>query len=228
MSRSRKTAIFVRALKAVLEPLADAERAVDQRAYMRDQFVYLGIATGTRRAAQKVLIRGFAPTDSNELREAAEALCALDAREYQYVAVELLVAWNALLGTQDLHWLLDLVRRKPWWDTVDSLAKVVGAIVRRERATGQRAMDRALGHDGFWVRRIAMLHQLGWRGETDTVRLFRYGDRLAPEKEFFIRKAIGWALRDYARHDPKAVRAYLEEARERLSGLTYREAGKHC
>ena len=72
-----------------------------------------------------------------------------------------------------------------------------------------------------------MLHQLGWSTETDVARLFDYAMTLAPETDFFIRKAIGWALRDYARHDPQAVRDFLALNRNRLSGLTTREAAKH-
>ena len=88
-------------------------------------------------------------------------------------------------------------------------------------------MDQALLHDDFWMRRIALLHQLGWRGETDTERLYSYCLRLAHEKEFFIQKAIGWALRDYARHDPQAIRRFTEAHRQQLAPLTYREASKH-
>jgi 3-methyladenine DNA glycosylase AlkD len=88
-------------------------------------------------------------------------------------------------------------------------------------------MDAALKHEDKWVRRIAMLHQLGWRGETDTTRLFEYALALAPETDFFIRKAIGWALRDYARHDPQVVSKFLALNRNSLSALTVREAAKH-
>jgi 3-methyladenine DNA glycosylase AlkD len=181
-----------------------------------------------RRTIQKPVIREFVPVDCDELREAALALWALKAREYQYVAVDLLATRKAMLSSEDLPWLLELAQQKSWWDSVDSLVKVIGTIVRRERPKGQRAMDRALRHEDFWIRRVAMLHQLGWCADTDTARLFRYADTLAAEKEFFIRKAIGWALRDYAWHDGKAVRTYLEAARGRLCSLSYREAGKHC
>jgi 3-methyladenine DNA glycosylase AlkD len=99
--------------------------------------------------------------------------------------------------------------------------------VRASGAKGQRQMDRAVRAENFWVRRIAMLHQLGWREDTDTVRLFKYADLLAAEKEFFIRKAIGWALRDYAWHDWRAVEKYLKGAREGLSPLSCREAMKN-
>jgi 3-methyladenine DNA glycosylase AlkD len=88
-------------------------------------------------------------------------------------------------------------------------------------------MDVWLKHPSHWVRRSAMLHQLGWRLDTDTTRLFGYATQLADEKEFFIRKAIGWALRDYARWNPQAVTDFLVEHRASLSGLTVREAAKH-
>ena len=148
-------------------------------------------------------------------------------REYQYVATGLLRHYQDTLSLDDLPWLLGLVQSKSWWDTVDALVKTIGAVVRRAGIKGRRAMDAAVKHDNFWVRRIAMLHQLGLRDEVDTVRLFRYAELLAAEKEFFIRKAIGWALRDYAWHDWRAIEKFLKTARGRLSGLTVREASKN-
>ncbi|MBY0446315.1 MAG: DNA alkylation repair protein, partial [Burkholderiales bacterium] len=79
----------------------------------------------------------------------------------------------------------------------------------------------------FWIRRIAMLHQLGWKSETDLTRFPNYAKQLAPETEFFIRKSIGWALREYAWHDPAAIRVFLAEMGDQLSPLSRREAGKH-
>ena len=222
------TKAFHRALVAALVPLSDKQQAQGMSAYMRDQFVYLGIPTPLRRKTAGFLIRRFHPVTAAALRGAVGKLWQMRAREYQYVAVDLLLHHQAQLSIRDLPWLLRLAQEKPWWDSVDSLVKVVSRLVRREKAIGQAGMDRALGARSFWVRRIAMLHQLGWRGETDVKRLFRYADVLAPEGEFFIRKAVGWALRDYAWHDPGAVRAYLEGAGRRLSALSFREAGKHC
>jgi 3-methyladenine DNA glycosylase AlkD len=177
-------------------------------------------------------------------------------REFQYVAIDLLarhwqeLSWKELSGKElsgkelsgsgpagaassqtpeNLRALLELARQSSWWDTVDGLAGIVGDLVRAggagETPAGQQ-MDCALMHDNLWVRRIAMLHQLGWRAQTDTVRLFGYADLLAPEVDFFIRKAIGWALRDYARHDPHAVGRYLQRRRTWLSALSRREAAR--
>jgi 3-methyladenine DNA glycosylase AlkD len=224
---TQKAAKFQREVRAALRPLKDAKRAAGAKAYMRGKFEYLGIGTPQRRAAVAGLIRGFKPATAEELRAAALGLWEMREREYQYVAADLLIKYQAALTFDDLHWLLDLAQKKSWWDTVDCIVKVVGKIVRRSGAKGVRAMDRAVKHGNLWVRRIAMLHQLGWRDECDTERLFRYAELLAAEKEFFIRKAIGWALRDYAWHDWQVVERFLSRSEGKFSGLTVREAGKN-
>jgi 3-methyladenine DNA glycosylase AlkD len=218
---------FCRAVESALVQLADAAKAPGMCTYMRDKFVYLGVATPDRREAVKELIRGFAPVEAAALKSVALALWQMEHREYQYVAADLLDQHQALFSLVDLPWLLELAQSKPWWDTVDTFPRLVGGIVQRSGAKGRRAMDQAVKHENFWVRRIAMLHQIGMREQTDTVRLFKYADKLAPEKEFFIRKAVGWALRDYAWHDWRAVEKYLNGAKDQLSGLSYREACKN-
>lgn len=123
---------------------------------------------------------------------------------------------------EDIPALLELAQKKSWWDTVDGLAGIVGDILKGQHDH----MDAALAHKNIWLRRIAMLHQLGWRDRLNQPRLFSYALALSSEKEFFIQKAIGWALRDYAWHDPDAVREFLK-ASARLPALSYREANKH-
>jgi 3-methyladenine DNA glycosylase AlkD len=222
-----KATAFQRSVRGALEPLANAERAAGMRAYMRNQFEYLGIATPEHRGAVAPLIKQFSPAGPEELRMAAEGLWRMRPREYQYVATGLLGRYQAMLSIDDLPWLLELVQLKSWWDTVDSLVKTIGAVVRRAGIKGKRAMNAAVKHQNFWVRRIAMLHQLGLRDEVDTDRLFRYAELLAAEKEFFIRKAIGWALRDYAWHDWRAIEKFLKTTNSRFSGLTVREASRN-
>ena len=177
----QRAPLFVRETVKVLAPLADAEKAAGMTAYMRGQFTYLGITTPERRAAINPLIRAFKPETAAELRAAVDALWKKREREYQYVAVDLLARRHAVLSAADTPWLLDLAQQKSWWDTVDALAKTVGAVVRRSGAQGARQMDRAVRHADLWVRRVAMIHQLGWRAQTDTTRLFDYARLLAPE-----------------------------------------------
>jgi len=208
---------------ADLAPLADPARAPAMRAYMRDQFEFLGIPTPARRAALKPLIAALRGATANELLALAGALWDLPQREYQYAALDILAARWKTLGAEQLPALIALARRKSWWDSVDATASIIGDVLRG----GHDGMDEALRDEDFWVRRIALLHQLGWRDAVDAPRLFRYALALSHEKEFFIQKAIGWALRDYARHAPDAVGNFLAQHRAQLAPLSYREAAKH-
>ena len=215
-------------IEAALRPLADAQQAAPMRAYMLKQFAFLGIRATPRRQALRGLpkLSGWA---APELLALADRLWDLPEREFQYVAVDLLAKYHRQLGPESLAHLLQLVQRKPWWDTVDALAGVVGDILLRARAGQpevQRAMDACLSHPSLWVRRVAMLHQLGWKAQTDQARLFRYALALAPETEFFIRKAIGWALRAYAYTNKKWVIRFVKD-HPQLSNLSKREALKH-
>lgn len=213
-----------RQIQAVLAPLADPEWARRMKKYMRGQFEFLGVPTPVRRAAVLPTLREFKPADSSALLDAARSLWRMRARDYQFAALDLLDRHQRVFTTKDLPALLKLVQEKSWWDTVDCLAGIMGGIIRRDKQRGQALMDGCVKADNLWVRRVAMLHQLGWRGETDTARLFGYAGRLAPETDFFIRKAIGWALRDYAKHDRPAVERFVHGKETGLSGLSRREA----
>jgi len=213
---------FVTAVQLALAPLADPRRAQGMAAYMKHQFEYLGIATPDRRDACSGLVRSF---EGNPI-EAAQALWRKKEREYQYVACDLLRRHASRLGGADLVQLEALVQSKSWWDTVDALVPVFGDIVLHERSLAA-CMDQLIEADDFWLRRVAILHQLAWKDATDEARLFRYCLQCAHESEFFIRKAIGWALRQYARIAPGAVRRFVERNRDQLSGLSIREATRH-
>ncbi len=219
---------FVADVQAALTQVADAQRAPAMRAYMRDQFEFLGVMATPRREALRPLFR--VKRSSDELLAYANALWRLPEREYHYAAVDLLRRQWKAFTLADIEAMLELAQKNSWWDTVDALSDVIGDIVRAARvddSNAQRIMDAALKHENLWVRRIAMLHQLGWRDEVDAKRLFAYALNLAHEEDFFTRKAIGWALRDYAHHKPHAVREFLAQAGDKLSPLTRREANKH-
>ncbi len=211
-------------IKETLIAIAEPGRAEPMRAYMRNQFAFIGIPTPLRRKALRPLFRQLKGCgDSVQLIALAKQLWALPEREYQYAALDLLASRHKDLDIQDIPALLSLAQDKSWWDSVDGLASIISDIL----AGRHDAMDAALISPNMWLRRIAMLHQLGWRDNTDTARLFAYARTLAPEQEFFIQKAIGWALRDYAHHDPQAVRDFLRAEKDILAPLTYREANKH-
>jgi 3-methyladenine DNA glycosylase AlkD len=130
-------------------------------------------------------------------------------------------------GADFLGTVRELITTKSWWDTVDPLAaRFVGGLVRRHPQL-LAEMDRWSVEENMWLVRTAILHQLYYGAQTDTARLFEYCTRQAGHPDFFVRKAIGWALRQYARTDADAVREYLAKNQARLSPLSAREASKH-
>lgn len=214
-------------LRHDLESVAQPDDASGMKAYMKDRADFLGVKTPQRRAASKPFITAGRRATADELLAAADACWAEPEREFQYVGTDLLRRWNKSLESNSLPHIELLIRTKSWWDTVDALASnVVGALVARHPELSS-TMDAWIDDADFWIARTAILHQLGYGDNTDTDRLFGYVDRRAGDTEFFIRKACGWALRQYAKHDPDAVRAYVLDRGDSLSGLTRREALKH-
>ncbi|HEY7175814.1 MAG TPA: DNA alkylation repair protein [Micromonosporaceae bacterium] len=202
----------------------DPERAAPMVAYMRHQFAYLGIGAPEQRVLSRTVVAGLPSPTAADLRDIALACWALDEREYQYFAARLLRRHVRACSAGFLDTVRVLITTKPWWDTVDELAvHVVGPLVARfgDLAT---TMDAWSADADMWLVRTAILHQLRYRDKTDSERLFRYSASQAGHRDFFVRKAIGWALREYAKTDAEAVRAFVDAHRESLSGLSIREA----
>ena len=214
-------------VRALLSEAADSSQAPEMARYMKDHFTYLGVKTPDRRRATKPIIAAAKSAAGRDVLEFADACWLEPEREFQYVGVDALRAAAARLDAGDLATVRHLISTKSWWDTVDALAAwVVGPMITTHPELVAE-MDLWIDDDDMWIARSAILHQLGYKDSTDAGRLFGYADKRAEDTEFFIRKALGWALRQYARTDPESVRAYLDANRERLSGLTVREASKH-
>ncbi|WP_372736481.1 DNA alkylation repair protein [Nocardioides sp.] len=217
----------IASLRASLTAVADPALAPGMAAYMKDQFPFLGVKSGPRKQAQRSLIAAAKTVGEADLLALAAELFDEPEREFAYVACDVLRRWAGRLGPDSIGPLRELIQTKSWWDTVDVLAvHVVGAVVRANRDLVW-VMDGWIEDPDIWVARTAILHQLMWKADTDADRLFAYCDLRGGDKEFFIRKALGWALRQYARTDAEAVALYVAENAERLSGLTKREALKH-
>jgi 3-methyladenine DNA glycosylase AlkD len=188
---------------------ADPERAASQRAYMRGQFAYHGIMMPALKVIWRGVLTGLERPAEADLREAALACWSRDEREYQYFACFWLSRHASRCSAELLPTVRTLITTKSWWDTVDTLAAdIVGPLVRHHPELAS-TMDEWVVDENLWVIRTAILHQLTFKQDTDADRLFDYCLRQAGHKDFFIRKAIGWALRQYARTDPDAVRAFL-------------------
>jgi 3-methyladenine DNA glycosylase AlkD len=163
-----------------------------------------------------------------ELAAVAEALWARPVHECRMAAVELLDANVPLLHAKDANMVERMLRASGTWALVDGLAgNVMGGLVERHPELLAR-LDRWAADDDFWLRRSALLALLRplRRGEGDFGRFSRYADQMLEEKEFFIRKAIGWVLRETAKHQPELVADWLAPRVHRASGVTLREAAK--
>ena len=216
------------ALTVRFEANRDPERAVAMSAYMRDQFPFYGIANPQRVALEREAVdeTGTAGLDESDLVDLALASWVRDEREHQYAAAKVLRRRATVLSPELLSTASRLITTKPWWDTVDELAAhVVGPIVHAHPEQ-RRTMDRWLAGDDLWLARTAILHQLGSKADTDQEWLFDACRRRAGDADFFIRKAIGWALRTYSYVDPGAVETFVRDHADELSGLSRREAMK--
>ncbi|MGI9017095.1 MAG: DNA alkylation repair protein [Euzebya sp.] len=201
--------------------------AVDMSSYMRDQFPFHGIKAAHRRALDReVTGRGPSRPTHHYLVKVVKDCWSRPEREYQYFAVDYLRKHYRRLDAPFLEIGRELVVSKSWWDTVDMLAGgVIGPWVR---AQGQvEVMDQWVLADNLWVVRTALLFQLAAKEDTDAERLFTYCLQRSGDTDFFIRKAIGWALRQYAQTDPVSVRRFVATNEEVLSPLSRREAMKH-
>lgn len=213
-------------LRRRLTEAADPDAAEPMAAYMKHQFVYLGVKTPARRAAQKPALVVARTADPYEVVEFALWCWEQPEREFQYVATNLLRAVTKRLPLDTFDDIERLLTTKAWWDTIDGLAAhTVGGMVKANPELLD-TMDDWIDSEDFWLARVALIHQLMYKEDTDAERLFSYCTARKGDTEFFIRKAIGWALRQYARTDGDAVIAYVD-ANPDLSGLSKREALKH-
>ena len=219
---------FASDLHVQLAAYAEPMKALQMAAYMKQKFAFFGIPTPLRREVVKPFVATLGKNpDPDDLMEVAQTLWQFDERECQYVAVDLLVKFARQLQPRHEPLLVELVQNKSWWDTVDLLASRVFGTLNRN---APELIDRINGyanHKNMWMRRVAILVQLHDGEKTDRIRLAYALESNLNDKDFFIRKAMGWALRQLARTDPIWVQAWLEEHAGQVSGLTRREALKH-
>jgi 3-methyladenine DNA glycosylase AlkD len=215
-------------VQAELSWRADPDRAGPMAAYMKTEMPFYGVTTPARVPIEREVKRLFAPEDADDYRANVLALWGLSHREEKYVAIGYARAFPELIVFEMVDLYRQLIVEGAWWDLVDPVATgLVGRLVRRDRARMRPLLRQWIDGDDLWLRRTALICQLGHKEETDIEMLFDFCRRRAHETEFFIRKAIGWALRDFSKTNPRAVADFLSEQGKRLSGLSRREASKY-
>ncbi len=202
-------------------------RAAKQSAYMRNQFVFLGISKPLRALIEKDAFKKYPIENESELISHLTDLWNKEHREFQYAAMQLAVKYRKLWSLEIFHTFEFMIRTKSWWDTVDTVAStLVGPLVLRYPELIP-AVDHWIQDPYLWIRRSAIIFQLTWKHKTDQVRLFANCTQSMHECDFFMRKAIGWALRQYSKTNPEAVKEFLMKNRHELSALSIREARKY-
>jgi 3-methyladenine DNA glycosylase AlkD len=219
---------LVDAVRQELRALADPAKAEPMRAYMKSEMPYLGVAMPLHRQACKRLFRLHRPPTFEVWRDTALALWRpAEYREERYCAINLVndPLFESFRDREALPLYREMIVTGAWWDLVDAVAPYrLGALLERyPRGMATTMRQWAAGRD-IWKRRAAIISQLKRKQATDVELLFDTMEPSLAEREFFLRKAIGWALREHAKTDPAVVIDYVETNRARLSPLSRREA----
>lgn len=226
-SSSQLNVAFLRALRPALEQLAISEKAAGMARYMKSAMPYMGVPSPSVRKTVRALAKLYPFSSPTELGATVTSLWN-DAsfREERYAAIMLT---DSHLGRGDIGLLpfyTLVIETGQWWDYVDSIAPRLSELLQLHRASIEPLLRSWSVHTNFWFRRASIIAQLPAKSATDTVLLTELIRPNLADKEFFIRKAIGWALRQYARTDPDWVRSFVAHYESQLSPLSRREALK--
>lgn len=208
---------------------ASLKRAVGEKAYLKSDLKFIGTMMPEIREAATDFARAYPDLTRTELRKIVDELWATDVFELRSCGIALLSRRVKLLGERDLSWLISLVKRSKTWAHVDWLAGEVVALIVGESRSALKLLPAWARDDDFWVRRTALLAQLPQlRREGGDFALFaRLASGMLDEREFFIRKAIGWVLREVSKKRPQLVFEFLREHRDEVAALTLREGAKY-
>lgn len=212
-------------LLQTLKNAQDSNKAKAMCAYMKNQFEYLGIQSPVRKNLCKPFFNEAKKHPSVDW-DFVEKCWQSPFREMQYVALDYLTQKRKFLSLSDVSKLKNLAERKSWWDTIDQLDRIIGNIALHFPELNETLLQWSL-HPNKWIRRIAIDHQLLRKTQTNTDLLEKIIVNNFGQTEFFINKAIGWALRDYSKTNPVWVRAFLEKYQHEMASLSIREARKY-
>ena len=214
-------------LSQSLAAQANPTRAKSMAAYLKSSMPFYGLQKADRTPAFKALVKAHRPSSRQDYEAVVRALWGLAHREEKYAALHYATSFKPFILPDSLPLYEELIRTGQWWDLVDW---VVGSLLSPLALHFPEALDPILEQwiddDNMWIRRAAILHALKHKEKTRLERLFSFALRRAHEREFFIRKAIGWALRACSYHFPDEVKDFLIEHQQTLSRLSFREGAK--
>jgi 3-methyladenine DNA glycosylase AlkD len=230
MSKAASCSEIVERLTASLRRQGSPERAAGEKRYLKSDLQFFGVPVPVLRRMVRNLVREHRDLDRETLVTLVERLWSAPVFELRRAAVVMLVLRSELLEARDIGVVERLLRESRTWALVDELAaRVASGLYERFRAELDREMERWQADGDFWIRRSALLvHLIPLReGRGDFERFARAAEKMLDEREFFVRKAIGWVLRETAKRRPEMVAEWLEPRAADAAGLTVREAVKH-
>jgi 3-methyladenine DNA glycosylase AlkD len=214
---------FVATLKPQLTALRNRTAAIGAQSYMKDIAPFLGVKTPERRTLVKKIARDLDLPTSDELAQTARALWKQKEREFHYSAFDLIQIHIDIANKKFLEEHVEyLITHKSWWDTVDGLGSAAVSPLT-DKYGCEKLIEKWNKSENIWLIRSAIQHQRGRKFEADNKLILRYCHEHADSQEFFIVKAIGWALRDMAKVSPRDVRNFLREHPD-LGRVAVREA----
>lgn len=209
-----------------LQQSANRQKAPQMQAYMKTQQPFYGVAAPDRKKLFREAKKQFSISSQREYEDTVLTLWQASHRESQYQALEVAEAFKAFRNPDSMGLYEELLLSAENWDTVDWIAiTLVGLLVLKHPSLENQLVDWR-GHDNFWMRRSSLIAHIKHKDHTNTDLLSDTIVTLCHETEFFIRKAIGWVLREYSKTDPGWVEAFVLDNETRLSGLSKREALK--
>ena len=215
--------IYINLLESEFTKNSNSKIALEQKAYMRNQFEFHGIKTPIRRKIQKVFLRKDMLPSRQEFYPLLKYLWQKPEREYQYFAQEFAQKYINVLDWIDIELYEYMIIRKSWWDTVDLIAtNLVGEYFKKFPEQVNVYTNKWINSENIWLQRTAIIFQLKYKDQTDTQLLSSIINQLNHTDEFFINKAIGWALRQYSRTNPEWVINFVESTE--LDKLSKKEA----
>ena len=201
------------------------EQAQKMSKYMLNKFEYIGIKTPKRRKIFKNFFKEYKNEEKIDW-EFVNKCWENKHREFQYVAADYLKNMKDKLTIDDIPKFKQLILKKSWWDTIDNLDMTIGALALKDSNVNKILLEWSLD-ENIWLRRIAIDHQLLRKEKTNTELLEKILKNNLGQAEFFINKAIGWALRDYSKTNPEWVKNFIEKNRENMAKLSIKEASKY-
>jgi 3-methyladenine DNA glycosylase AlkD len=196
-----------------------------QSSYMKNLFPFFGIKSPKRQEISRNFLKEYSKIEITEIHELIKLLWQKPQREFQYFGIEILSKHLKNFNEKTLEIIEYTITEKSWWDTVDLIAaKFAGQYFKLFPEKTHEITEKWINSDNIWLQRSALLFQLGYKKNTNTELMFRYILKLKDSNEFFIRKAIGWLLREYSKTNPKVVVDFVKS--NTLSGLSEREAFK--